>query len=507
MVFETKPVRITELAKETEQYLLQKGCKKSTLGVYKATWHKFMAFSSSDVYSRTAAEDFLKLYFGVDVHSAIQKLDSRMRHALRHMNALEDYLNTGAVPRKRMRGHYSTVPGLYEMFFGDYLRFCAQQYYSDSWFSTTRSALRLFLLAVNRHGIRNTTEINQETIGLYSDLLFGNNELCQNTKRHHSKCVSIYLRWLFEHGKISENFSCLLPDIKRTPSPLPDVWEEADVQKLLDVIDTASPIGKRNYAIFLLLARTGLRISDVILLRFENIDWRKNCIRITQYKTGKPLSIPLSAEIGEAIIAYLKYGRPSSEESAIFLSHNAPFQPLNHHNNFNSEIRKYMRLAGIDFTAKRHSGVHTLRSSFATNILKQGASLDNISQILGHSDVNVATSYPPLRLRREVRKWNLVRTKNTYGTPLMRFAKRYCGMKQGTTLTSWHGEEAGRSAFRNFRLRSWSSFRFVMITLPRIGRLTFSAISSRSPATSWQKRLHPCQQRSATLSCFHISLK
>lgn len=71
MVFETKPVRITELAKETEQYLLQKGCKKSTLGVYKATWHKFMAFSSSDVYSRTAAEDFLKLYFGVDVHSAI----------------------------------------------------------------------------------------------------------------------------------------------------------------------------------------------------------------------------------------------------------------------------------------------------------------------------------------------------------------------------------------------------------------------------------------------------
>lgn len=94
MVFETKTVRITELAKETEQYLLQKGCKKSTLGVYKATWHKFMAFSSSDVYSRTAAEDFLKLYFGVDVHSAIQKLDSRMRHALRHMNALEDYLRT-----------------------------------------------------------------------------------------------------------------------------------------------------------------------------------------------------------------------------------------------------------------------------------------------------------------------------------------------------------------------------------------------------------------------------
>lgn len=392
-MFETNPARITELAKETEQYLLQKGYKEGTLGVYKATWHKFMAFSSSDVYSRAAAEDFLKVYFGVDAHSVSQKLDPRMRHALRHMNALEDYLNTGAVPRKRMRRHYSTVPGQYELFFDDYLRCCAQQSYSDSWFCTTQSALRLFLLAVNKQGISNATEISQETIELYSALLFDSKELCQNTKRHHSKCISIYLRWLFEHGKVHEDFSYLLPDIKRTPLSLPDVWDEADIQKMLDVIDTANPVGKRNYAIFLLLARTGLRISDVVLLRFENIDWRKNCIRITQYKTGKPLSIPLSAEIGEAIIAYLKYGRPSSEESAIFLSHNAPFQPLNHHNNFNSEIRKYMRLAGIDFTAKHHSGVHTLRSSFATNMLKQGASLDNISQILGHSDVNVATSY------------------------------------------------------------------------------------------------------------------
>jgi len=392
-MFETSPVRITELAKETEQYLLQKGYKESTLGVYKATWHRFMAFSSSDLYLRTTAEDFLQLYFGIDAHSVSQKLDQRMRHALRHMNALEDYLNTGAVPRKKMRRHYSTVPELYELFFGDYLRCCALQSYSDSWFSTTQSALRLFLLAVNKQGINSADEINQETVELYSALLFDSKAQCQNTKRHHSKCISAYLQWMFEHGKIPKNFSYLLPDIKRTPKALPDVWDEADVQKMLDVIDTSNPVGKRNYAIFLLLARTGLRISDAVLLRFENIDWRKNCIRIVQYKTGKPLSIPLSAEIGEAIIAYLKYGRPSSEESAIFLSHNAPFQPLHHHNNFNSEIRKYMRLAGIDFTAKHHSGVHTLRSSFATNMLKQGASLDNISQILGHSDINVATSY------------------------------------------------------------------------------------------------------------------
>lgn len=392
-MFETDRVPITELTKETEQYLLQKGYKSSTLGVYKSTWNKFIAFSDLEFYSKADADTFLRLYFGIDVHSVTQKLDTRMRHALRHMNALNDYLNTGAVPRKKMRRQDTSPPERYELFFSGYLKYCELQNYSTSWFSNTQSALRMFLLAANRQGINSPSEIDKATVERYSALIFGCKELCQNTKRHHSKCISAYLRWLLDHEIVSEDFSYLLPNIKRTPIPLPDVWDDADIQKMLDVIDTASPVGKRNYAIFLLLARTGLRISDVVLLRFENIDWHKNCISVVQYKTGKPLSIPLSAEIGEAIIAYLKYGRPISEESTIFLSHNAPFQPLNHHNNFNSEIRKYMRLAGVDFTAKRHSGVHTLRASFATNMLKQGASLDNISQILGHGDINVTTSY------------------------------------------------------------------------------------------------------------------
>ena len=433
MVFETKPVRITELAKETEQYLLQKGCKKSTLGVYKATWHKFMAFSSSDVYSRTAAEDFLKLYFGVDVHLAIQKLDSRMRHALRHMNALEDYLNTGAVPRKRMRGHYSTVPGLYEMFFGDYLRFCAQQYYSDSWFSTTRSALRLFLLAVNRHGIRNTTEINQETIGLYSDLLFGNNELCQNTKRHHSKCVSIYLRWLFEHGKISENFSCLLPDIKRTPSPLPDVWEETDVQKLLDVIDTASPIGKRNYAIFLLLARTGLRISDVILLRFENIsvllkqpnpmilhELRDLALMSLLYDTGarvqelvdltlgdirlthpamviltgkgqKSRQIPLMKETCRLMDRYISRFHPPKAPKETPLFYNRDKKPLTRYG-VTYILKKYAKKADAALNSKIISP-HVLRHTKAMHLLRAGVNMIYIRDFLGHVEITTTEVY------------------------------------------------------------------------------------------------------------------
>lgn len=115
-MFESDCVPITELAKETEQYLLQKGYKNSTLGVYKATWNKFIAFSNSEFYSKTDADTFLRLYFGIDVHSVTQKLDGRMRHALRHMNALNDYFNTGAVPRKKMRRQDSSPSERYELF-------------------------------------------------------------------------------------------------------------------------------------------------------------------------------------------------------------------------------------------------------------------------------------------------------------------------------------------------------------------------------------------------------
>lgn len=98
---------------------------------------------------------------------------------------------------------------------------------------------------------------------------------------------------------------------------------------------------------FLLLARTGLRISDVLGLKFSNINWKENCISLSQQKTGNALSLPLSKELGMAIISYLQDGRPQSSSAFIFLSHNAPFQPLGEHNNFNPEFHKYLRRAGI----------------------------------------------------------------------------------------------------------------------------------------------------------------
>lgn len=389
----SEKILIRNLMSSTEQCLLDKGHRKSTLGVYKATWNRYLVFSASEYYDRKTAELFLSRYFGVDVNSSEQRLDSRMRHALRHMNALDEFRKTGDIPRKKMRNQIKYDESSFNLFFSDYLAYCRQQKYSASWFSNTNAALRIFLIAIHQSGVTSVEEIDEASIQAFTDAISECLNICPNVRRARTKQVASYLQWLYEHGFTQRNFLHLLPNIKRTPPALPQVWSDDEIQRILSVIDTANPVGKRNYAIFLLLARTGLRISDVVGLKISNFDWKSNCISTVQQKTGNPLSIPLSKEIGVAIISYLKYGRPASDSEFVFLSQNTPFQPLNAHNNFHAEMRKYMRRAGIDFEGKRHSGVHTIRSSFATNMLKNGASLEDISQILGHSDINVTGTY------------------------------------------------------------------------------------------------------------------
>ncbi len=392
-MIELTNILIRELMSRTEQWLLKQKYKKSTLGVYKATWNRFLSYSKSEYYDRLEVEQFLLKYFGVDVSAINQKLDARMHHARRHMNALDEFYRHGYVCRREIRGLGANKDDKYETFFGEYLKYCNQQNYSKSWISNTTVALKIFLLAIHSSKTDDVRKISVETIDRFGEILSNVNNICANVR--HARCLQVatYLHWLYLHKYTDKDYSPLLPKFKRTPPAIPHVWEEADIEKIISVIDTANPVGKRNYAIFLLLARTGLRISDVISLKFSNLDWKNNCIVLSQQKTKNVLSLPLSKEIGLAIITYLKHGRPNSSSEFIFLSHIAPFHPLGIHNNFNSEMQKYMRRAGITRPKEKHSGVHTIRHSFATNMLKQGASLDNLSQILGHSNINVTETY------------------------------------------------------------------------------------------------------------------
>lgn len=386
-------ISIIELMEKTELWLLCHGYKKSTLGTYKATWNRFRAYSKSPLYSQKTAEQFLLHYFGVDVNVIDQKLDMRMRHARRHMNALDEYMRTGQVCRRKVQVLSVTRDDHFDLFFSAFLEFCKEQNYSRSWINNMISGLKIFLLAAHASNTGAPKDINMKTINCFSDAMRCADEICMNVRQMRCRQVGIYLHWLYLRNVIRQDFSLLLPNFKRTPAKIPQIWTEEEIEKILSAIDTENPVGKRNYAMFLLMARTGLRISDVVSLKFSNIDWKRNSISVSQQKTGNILGLPLSKELGMAIISYLKDGRPQSSSDFIFIRHNAPYEALGYHNNFNVELRKYMRRAGVTIPTGKRTGVHTLRHSFATNMLKEETPLQDISQILGHSSINVTETY------------------------------------------------------------------------------------------------------------------
>ena len=109
---------------------------------------------------------------------------------------------------------------------------------------------------------------------------------------------------------------------------LPTIWTPEDVQKLLSAVDRTSPIGKRDYAILLLAMRLGLRAGDIREMRLDQLDWDQSRIHVVQGKTGVPLELPLTEEVGEAIIDYLRHGRPASLSSRGLLAAECPFRAV-----------------------------------------------------------------------------------------------------------------------------------------------------------------------------------
>jgi integrase len=174
---------------------------------------------------------------------------------------------------------------------------------------------------------------------------------------------------------------------------VPEYYESKEIGLMLAQIDRANPRGKRDYAMILIGARYGLRISDIKNLKLSDIDFVSNKISIVQVKTGRSLMLDLLPDVGWAIIDYLKNGRPQTETSTVFVRHVAPYDSFGTHDNLAHIIGKYATAAGVKGGAKSKSSFHMLRYGLASELLKQDVSLTTISGILGHSELNVTTLY------------------------------------------------------------------------------------------------------------------
>jgi site-specific recombinase XerD len=182
-----------------------------------------------------------------------------------------------------------------------------------------------------------------------------------------------------------------LPPLYEASQP-PRVLEAETVERILTAVDRSTDMGKRDFAILLLAARYGLRSSDIRSLCFDNICWREQRILLVQSKTQQPLELPLLADVDEALVDYIRHGRPRCCSREIFVRHTAPIGPFARRNSLWPVMSRALRAARIELTG-RGRGLCLLRHSVATRMLRGGVPFDTISDVLGHCSVETTRRY------------------------------------------------------------------------------------------------------------------
>ena len=212
----------------------------------------------------------------------------------------------------------------------------------------------------------------------------------------HLKCAKLmttalrsFLRYLRYRGEVTLDLAAAVPVVANwSMTSIPRGISTDQVHQLLVSIDRSSAMGRRDYAILLLLARLGLRSGEVTSLELDDIDWNVGQLSV-HGKSGQRSKLPLSTEIGKAIAAYLRHGRPNSTSRRVFLRVKAPICGLRGCG-VGSIVRHSLQRAGIKAPT---TGAHQFRHGLATEMLRQGGSLGEIGALLGHRNPQTTTIY------------------------------------------------------------------------------------------------------------------
>jgi site-specific recombinase XerD len=193
--------------------------------------------------------------------------------------------------------------------------------------------------------------------------------------------LRMFFRYLYREGVITSELSRAVPRGRTYQhSAIPRAISRADVQRALDTVDRRDAIGKRDYAIMLLLSQYGLRSREIAAIQLEDIDWNQALLHVTGRKGGHATIYPLSASVGDAIIEYLRHGRPDLDHRTLFVTSMMPYAPISH---WCASVRasKYLRGAGIEVY---RPGSHTFRHSCVQRLVDADIPFKVIGDYVGH---------------------------------------------------------------------------------------------------------------------------
>lgn len=217
------------------------------------------------------------------------------------------------------------------------------------------------------------------------------------TRRYQPKTVELaatslrsFFRFLRAEGLVDERLEAAVPMVPHRRGGLVRHLSPDSLEQLIASLDTSSPRGLRDRAIILCIARLGLRANEVTHLRLDDIDWRAGVIRVRVRKTGHGALLPITSEVGAALVDYLQRGRPATAAREVFvLVGLRPGSPISG-SIVGRAVDNALRRAGIEAPTR---GRNLLRHSLATGLLARGVGLAEIAGVLGHSSLATTRIY------------------------------------------------------------------------------------------------------------------
>lgn len=209
--------------------------------------------------------------------------------------------------------------------------------------------------------------------------------------KHLITALRSYLRFLAVEGLCKPNLDYAVPTVAQwSLSSIPRYITAQEISRVIHSCDISTNQGLRDRAILLLLARLGLRAGDIVAMRLDDVNWAEGSIRL-KGKSKIETKLPLPQEVGEAILDYIKKGRPMVSVEQVFLCLNAPYRPFTSSPCVSSIVDAALTRADISNPPSR--GAHLLRHSAATDMLRSGATLETVSSVLRHQSLDMTAYY------------------------------------------------------------------------------------------------------------------
>ena len=359
------------------------------IGTCNVVWNKLKKYAGDSVHSVDYTPGFIRSFMVDSLNfCCTSKSKNQCKRDILALNILYNYLHFDRISWRK-----TPCPPVFTELsvkvFNDYIlhmtTFLARKTIEDKQLYLAR--FDAFLAQRGVHGF------SEFTPSLLIDFFKSLPKSCVSKIKVTASTLRSLFRYMYDNHITEQDFSVYVPKIRKfANATVPLTYTKDEITTLLGSIDRGNPKGKRDYAMLQLLCCLGLRTSDLLGLKFENLKWENGTLEFNQQKTGNPIVLPLLNDVGNAIIDYLRHGRPKINSHFVFLRAIPPWCELDK-STIHYIVHNRLKDAGIKIPPGKKHGGHSLRHSLASLLLGNGTALPVISESLGHVNTQTTMHY------------------------------------------------------------------------------------------------------------------